>query len=417
MMNELDPSVFRLNQVADALRRGLLTGQELTSNEQIMRERGRASQQQDAYQNLLRQPGMLDPQGGLTGQALMQGALVSPDVYKQIWQIQQMQMNTQVERAMAQAQFVADEASGVDTVYREMLDSGRPEPEARIAAQAVYDQILPRLQQSNLFTSQQLKSFNPQFDPVKNRAVALQSKAHYENLTAYQRRQLSVAEKGQELETSRAKESALQWQTQFGLQQQRFEQEKAQSDLDQQYREARLKADRDAEAVRRLERSQEYGLRVRQTDIDEKRIAAEESRREAETLDRARLRSEALEERKSEQSLRMGELEEKNRTRQRDLGMTEGHRIINDQLLQGRMIPDSFAAEVGNAYEWQYTNPISYRGAKITSGQLHKLLEQKIAADPTHADYWKKFYEEKVHMPYDGYTNEYFDQRYPAKDK
>jgi hypothetical protein len=177
MVTELDPNVMRLNQVAPAFQQGMTYGANFVDQAQ-------EAQRQNAYQNLLRQPGAVDEQGNITPQAMRGMApLVSPSIYTQIQAAQRLQQQQQLEVALTKAQMVSEAAAGVMTTYQE-LRGQQPNPVPESVAiqtmQPIYDAAIDRLSSSGVFTPAEISQMNQRrkFNPTVVQATAAQSSAY-----------------------------------------------------------------------------------------------------------------------------------------------------------------------------------------------------------------------------------------------
>jgi hypothetical protein len=169
MVTELDPNVMRLNQVTPSFQQGMAYGANFIDQAQ-------EAQRQNAYQNLLRQPGAVDEQGNIAPQTMRGIApLVAPQIYQQLQEAQRLQQQQQINIAMQKAGFIADTAAGVDAAYQEQLKSGVPESIAIQSTQPIYDAALDKVRGSGLFSQPELSKLNTKFNPRTNRATALQS--------------------------------------------------------------------------------------------------------------------------------------------------------------------------------------------------------------------------------------------------
>lgn len=134
--------------------------------------------QQQASQNALRQifsnPGNLDANGMPNNDAMQKISMVSPQMGMALRQ-QSAKMDS--ERALAMqrnAGMVKDKASMLHdalepsvVTYQESLSQGLPPEQAQAKAQQVYSDNLKNVQQSGLFSQQEIQQMPTNFDPVR----------------------------------------------------------------------------------------------------------------------------------------------------------------------------------------------------------------------------------------------------------
>lgn len=147
----------------------------------------RAIQGQNALRELFANPQNLDPKGNPTGDAMRKVMAIDPGtglkLRQQIVQTEQAQAslaNAQSETALHRIQLLHDRNGEAIQVYDDEMAKGTPEAQARADAQKVYSAGLKDLSSGGLFSPEQLAAINPQFDPVRARANAMNLKDRME---------------------------------------------------------------------------------------------------------------------------------------------------------------------------------------------------------------------------------------------
>ena len=130
-----------------------------------------------------------------------------------------------------------NEASTVPFVkYKELVDSGVPEPEARAKVQPLYEAAIKGLVNSGMFTPQQIQSFKmpAEFDPTLAEAGMNQVLGAKEQLTQFWEKKKfnqttrgqDITIRGQDLTDARARENVQQGWARLNLEREKLGQEK-----------------------------------------------------------------------------------------------------------------------------------------------------------------------------------------------